>query len=226
MNIRNWLKQRGIPVHNQALIEQAFMHSSYSNEHKNLSDNERLEFMGDAVLQLWSSDHIYENHPKSDEGYMTRMRAQLVCERALAEYGRQLHLNQFLKLGSGEEKTGGREKDAIIADMFEALLGALYLDSGMDSVSNLLDEVLLPHILNPLDDFMITDYKTKLQEYVQSDNHRTVHYELVEEYGPANSPTFVMNVVVEDLVLGTGKGSSKKQAEQAAAKDAFDKMVK
>ena len=226
MNIINWLKQRNIYVNNEELIRQAFMHSSYANEHRRHHDNERLEFMGDAVLQLWSSDYIFRLDPPLKEGRMTTLRAQLVCEKALAGYGRQLKLNDFLLLGSGEEKTGGREKDAIIADMFEAFLGALYLDQGMAAVDNILNEVMIPYLQAPEQVEVIRDYKTKLQEYVQADNRRTVHYQLVSETGPANAPTFVMNVLVEDLVLGTGTGSSKKQAEQNAARNAFEKMVK
>ena len=226
MDIIKWLTNRGINIKNDKLIRQAFMHSSYANEHKEVHDNERLEFTGDAVLQLWSSDHIFPLDPPLSEGQMTRLRAQLVCEKALAIYARDLHLNDFLLLGSGEEKTGGRNKDAIVADMFEAFLGALYLDQGMKAVDNILDEVIIPYLKHPGEVHVIKDYKTALQEIVQSDNRRTVRYQLVSESGPSNAPTFVMNVIVDDLVLGTGKGSSKKQAEQNAAKDAFDKMVR
>ena len=226
MNIKEWLSKKGIEVNDLALIEQAFVHSSYANEHKQVHDNERLEFMGDAVLQLWSSIHIYAITPALSEGEMTKMRSQLVCEGALATYVRELGIAKFLYLGSGEEKTGGRDKDAILADMFEAFLGALFLDQGLEAVDILLNEVLLPHLKGNDDLILRKDYKTLLQEYVQADNRRSVKYVLVEESGPSNAPTFVMNVVVDDIVLGTGKGSSKKQAEQNAAKDAFDKMVR
>ena len=120
MDCIEWLRKRGIEVENKDLIRQAFMHTSYVNEHRKYHDNERLEFMGDAVLQLWSTAHIFPLEPPLSEGEMTRLRAQLVCEKALAMYARELHLNDFLLLGSGEEKSGGREKDAIIADMMEA----------------------------------------------------------------------------------------------------------
>ncbi len=226
MNILDWLKGRGIVPHDPDLIRLAFMHSSYANEHRRHYDNERLEFMGDAVLQLWSSDHIYRKDPPLSEGQMTRLRAQLVCEKALAEYGRQLELNRFLMLGSGEEKTGGRNKDAIIADMFEAFLGAPYLDQGMGAVDNILNEVMTDKLQHPEQIETIKDYKTRFQEYVQTDSRRTVRYELVSEKGPSNSPTFTMNVMVDDLVMGTGTGSSKKQAEQNAARDAFRKLVR
>ncbi len=218
------MKKRGISVNDEKMIHQAFMHSSYAHEHHNKKDNERLEFMGDAVLQLWSSNAIYPMN--LSEGQMTRLRAQVVCEKALSNYGRQLGLNQFLMLGAGEEKSGGREKDAIVADMFEAFLGALYLDQGMSAVDNILDEVIPPLLKDPDHLDTIRDFKTKLQEYVQADHRKTVHYELVSETGPSNAPEFVMNAVVDGLIMGTGKGSTKKQAEQNAARNAFDKMAK
>lgn len=224
MTIIEWLKNRGIEVDNPQMIEQAFTHSSYAHEHQQVHDNERLEFMGDAVLQLWSSNAIWPLN--ISEGQMTRLRAQLVCEKALAMYGRELHLNDFLKLGAGEEKTGGRDKDAIIADAFEAFLGALYLDQGTKAVDNILNDCIPPRLVHPEDVGTIHDYKSKLQEFVQADTKRTVTYKLVSEKGPANSPEFVMNCMMDNIVLGTGKGVSKKQAEQNAAKDAFEKMAK
>ena len=224
MDIIDWLKNRGITVKNTEMIHQAFMHSSYAHEHRSHHDNERLEFMGDAVLQLWSSNAIWPLN--ISEGQMTRLRAQLVCEKALAIYARQLHLNDFLLLGSGEEKSGGRDKDAIIADMMEAFLGALFLDQGMPAVDNILNEVITPRLAHPEDVGVIHDYKTKLQEYVQVDSARQVHYVLVKETGPSNNPEFVMNCMIDDLVMGTGSGSSKKQAEQNAARNAFEKLSK
>jgi len=223
MDIIDWLKNRGITVNNTEMIHQAFMHSSYAHEHKGKHDNERLEFMGDAVLQLWSSNAIFPLN--LSEGEMTRLRAQLVCEKALAIYGRQLHLNDFLLLGAGEEKSGGRNKDAIVADMVEAFLGALFLDQGMDAVDNILSEVITPRLAHPEDVGVIHDYKSKLQEFVQADRRRTVTYELVEESGPANARTFVMNAIVDGLVMGTGSGTTKKQAEQNAARNAFEKLA-
>ena len=224
MDIIEWLSNRGITVKNSDLVYQAFMHSSYANEHHGKHDNERLEFMGDAVLQLWSSYAIWPLN--LSEGQMTRLRSQLVCEKALAMYARELHLNDFLLLGTGEEKSGGREKDAIIADMMEAFLGALFLDQGFTAVDNILDEVITPRLAHPEDVGVIHDYKTKLQEYVQADSSRQVHYVLVKETGPANSPEFVMNCMIDGLVMGTGTGSSKKQAEQNAARSAFAKLCR
>lgn len=224
MTIIDWLKNRGITVNHHEMIEQAFMHSSYAHEHKQFHDNERLEFMGDAVLQLWSSRAIWPLN--ISEGQMTQLRAKLVCEKALAMYGRELHLNDFLLLGAGEEKTGGRNKDAIIADAFEAFLGALFLDQGMKAVDNILNDCITHRLSHPENIETIHDYKSKLQEFVQADKKRTVQYKLVSEKGPANCPEFVMNCVMDNIILGTGKGVSKKQAEQNAAKDAFEKMAK
>ena len=222
--IYDWLENRRIHVKDKEKILEAFTHSSFANEHHSLHNNERLEFMGDAVLQLWSSNAIWPLN--LSEGQMTRLRAQLVCEKALAIYARQLHLNQYLRLGTGEEKSGGREKDAIIADMMEAFLGALYLDQGMEAVDTILKEVITPRLAHPQDVGVIHDYKTKLQEFVQADNSRQVRYVLVKESGPSNCPVFVMNCMIDDLVMGTGSGTSKKQAEQNAAHNAFEKLSK
>lgn len=226
MTIFEWLSKRDINVKNKKLVEQSFIHSSYVNEHRNISkDNERLEFMGDAVLQIWSSVHLFRVMPPLDEGKMTTYRASLVCEKALAEYGMKLGLNKYLKLGFGEEKTGGRTRDSIVANMFEAFIGALYCDGGMDGIERIMQEVVDFDNIVDLDN-SITDYKTKLQEYVQSDVRKTVTYDVVSVSGPSNKPLFKINVVLDDIILGTGEGNSKKKAEQEAAKNAFDKMVK
>ena len=226
MDIHNFLTAQGIKVDHFELIEQALTHSSYANEHGSKADNERLEFMGDAVLQLWSSAQIYPLN--LSEGQMTRLRSQLVCEPALANYSRQLGLNQYIRLGKGEEHSGGREKDAIIADALEAFLGALFLDQGMLAVDLILRQVITPHLQQAKEivQGVQLDYKTRLQEVVQADSRRSWVYQLVSEKGPSNAPTFMMNAVVDGLVLGTGSGGSKKAAEQAAAKNAFEKLAK
>lgn len=224
--IFTWLNEMGISYLNKTMIQEALTHSSYVNEHKDIRrDNERLEFMGDAVLQLWSSQKLFAIRPLLSEGQMTTLRAQLVCEEALAEYNRQLGLGKYLMLGAGEEKNGGRQRDSLLADMFEALLGAVYLDQGMYAIDIILERVLTPAITRPKSE-KVMDYKTKLQEFIQSDTRQTVHYTVVSMQGPSNKPEFEVNVLLEDIVLGTGSGSSKKKAEQAAAKAAFEKMVK
>ena len=226
MTIFDWLDKRDIHVNNNTLIEQAFIHSSYVNEHRNSSkDNERLEYMGDAVLQIWSSVHLFKLSPPLDEGKMTTYRASMVCEKALADYGLKLQLNKYLKLGFGEEKTGGRNRDSIVANMFEAFIGALYLDQGLSAINKIMNEVVDFTNIVELEN-TVMDYKTKLQEYVQSDVRKTVTYDVVNVTGPSNKPLFKINVMLDNIALGTGEGSSKKKAEQAAAKNAFDKLVK
>lgn len=225
MDIVDWLRKRHIEVKDKKLIRNAFVHSSYLNEHKTFeNDNERLEYMGDAVLQVWTAKKLFLLEPKMNEGQMTTLRAQLVCEKALAQYTRKLKLNQFLLLGVGEEKTGGRERESIMADMFEAFIGALYLDSGYDVIDEILDEVITPFINAPKGEDL-TDYKTRLQEFVQADTRKSVRYEVVNMTGPSNKPEFEVIVMLEGILLGKGKGPSKKKAEQAAAKDAFEKMA-
>ncbi|MEG1731603.1 MAG: ribonuclease III [Longicatena sp.] len=224
--IFDWLDSLEIKYKNKNLILQAMVHSSYVNEHKSYThDNERLEFMGDAVLQLWTTRKLFVIEPELSEGQMTTLRAQLVCEEALAEYNHTLGLGQYLKLGIGEEKTGGRSRDSILADMFEALLGAIYLDQGMIAIDTILERVVTPMITQPKSEKVI-DYKTKLQEYIQSDSRKTVRYETVNTNGPSNKPEFEVIVKLDDINLGRGKGFSKKRAEQMAARDAFEKMVK
>lgn len=226
MEVFEFLNARGIQINQSELIDQALVHSSYLNEHKQeKQDNERLEFMGDAVLQLWVSNQLMRLKNPLSEGKMTTLRAQLVCEEALATYTRQLKLNQFIKLGIGEEKTGGRDRDSILADMFEALLGALYLAGGMNPIDNILEEVILPLLQNP-EQIIQVDFKTKLQEYVQADLRKSVIYEVINVNGPSNKPEFEVQVKMDSIILGIGKGNSKKKAEQNAAQNAFEKMVK
>ena len=226
MDIIEWLDNRGIKVNNKELIKQAFMHTSYANEHRKNHDNERLEFMGDAVLELWCSEKLFKREPILKEGQMTTLRAQLVCEKALSMYAKELKLNEFLLLGMGEEKSGGRNRDSIVSDMFEAFLGALYLDQGMKPIDNILSEVLLPRLYNPNTGELQIDYKTKLQEYVQADSRKSIEYELIYAKGPSNNPEFKMAVKIDGLIYGYGIGSNKKQAQKMAAKDALEKMAK
>ncbi len=226
MTLWQLLEKYHIPVHNRRLILNAFVHASYVNEHDTFkSDNERLEFMGDAVLQILVSEMLFKHEDTLNEGEMTLYRARLVREEALVEYAHALKLNQYLMLGTGEEMTGGRNRDSINADLFEAFVGAIYLDSGLDSARKLLDHVI-PTDLSKIDISTITDYKTKLQEYVQSDKRESVSYEVISPKGPSNAPEFEVVVKLNNLIFGKGIGTSKKRAEQEAAKDAFEKLVK
>ena len=226
MTLIEFLEDLGIEVNNQRLIDNAFVHASYVNEHDTFErDNERLEFMGDAVLQILVSEYLFLNEVYLSEGDMTLYRAKLVREEALASYSRDMGLNRFLLLGSGEERTGGRDRDSIIADLFEAFLGAVYLDSGLVNARKVMKRAL-PKRLSDVDIDAVTDYKTKLQEYVQSDRRENVSYEIVKVTGPSNAPEFEVIVKLNDLIFGRGIGTSKKRAEQMAAKDAFQKLVK
>ncbi len=224
MNIFEFLKEKGIAYHNEELIDQAFTHSSYVNEHKgNHGDNERLEFMGDAVLQIYSAKRLYDIQPPLKEGFMSTRRSNLVSEKALAQIVREFGLNEYLKLGAGEEKTGGRNRDSIISDMFEAFIGAVYLDTDIDNVFKLLDLFMMKHIREI--DESVYDYKTKLQEYVQADSRKSIEYELIYAKGPSNHPEFKVAVKIDGLIYGYGIASSKKEAQKNAAKEALEKMA-
>jgi len=200
----------------------AFQHSSYVNEHKLKNDYERLEFLGDAVLELVTSDYLYNNH-EFKEGDMTKIRASYVCENALFEYSKDLSLSNYIKVGHGEEIDGGRFKKVILADIFEALMGAIYLDLGYDVVRKVLLNIIVPYIENPNMVFF-SDYKSALQEFVQTEQ-RSLIYELINEEGPAHNKQFTVVVKVDDIIYGEGKASSKKEAEQEAAKDAIQKLA-
>lgn len=224
MTIFEFLDSHGIKHNDSKLIEQAFIHSSYVNEHKGkVHDNERLEFMGDAVLQIYSALRLYQINPPLKEGLMSTRRANLVCEKGLAKIVRKWNLNQFLLLGQGEEKTGGRDRDSIISDMFEAFIGAVYLDTDIDNTYKLLDMLMLDTV-KAMDEHTF-DYKTKLQEYVQGDLRKSVEYELIYAKGPSNKPEFKMAVKIGDLIYGYGIGASKKEAQKNAAKDALEKLA-
>ena len=224
MTIFDFLDKNGIKHNDSKLIEQAFIHSSYVNEHKGkVHDNERLEFMGDAVLQIYSAERLYSINPPLKEGIMSTRRANLVCEKGLARIVREFNLNKYLKLGQGEEKTGGRNRDSIISDMFEAFIGAVYLDTDIVNTYKLLDLLMFKHV-KEIDETTF-DYKTKLQEYVQADSRKSINYELIYAKGPSNKPEFKIAVKIGDLIYGYGIGSNKKEAQKNAAKDALEKLA-
>jgi len=204
------------------LLVRSMSHSSYANENSTKS-NERLEFIGDAVIDLAVARFLFENM-KDAEGVLTKKRAQEVCEASLAEYARSIQLGDYLLLGKGEEKNGGRDKPAVLADSFEAFLGAIFLDKGLDEVYKVLNKVVFPIIKKNLsmDD---NDFKSKLQEYVQSDK-RTLSYQIIGESGPAHNKEFHARVIMdEDIIMGDGFGKTKKEAEQNAAKATLEKLA-
>lgn len=225
MKILDFLNKENIPFHNIHLYKEAFIHPSYANEsHRHTKDYERLEFMGDAVLQLYVSEYLFRLFPDVPEGTLTTLRSKLVREESLARFSRELGLGELLYLGVGEEKSGGRERESVLANIFESFIGAVYLDCGHNQVIKILEETIFKHV-NDLDYDDITDYKTTLQELMQADQRRTVSYELLETSGPSNAPEFTVAVIMDDMRLGVGKGKSKKRAEQQAAKDALNKLA-
>jgi ribonuclease-3 len=216
-------RQFNLSFKNPNLLETALTHSSYANEH-HLASNERLEFIGDAVLDLMIADYLMGAYPHASEGEMTQTRAKFVNEKALAIYAKKLELDQHIRLGIGEEKSHGRERPAILADAFEAFLGALYLDQGLAAVKTITDAIVIPEIEDDAEAYY-QDYKSRLQEWVQSDK-RELAYLLHKEEGPSHQKTFTIRVYMDDIMMGEGIGPSKKEAEQEAAKKALEKMVK
>lgn len=204
------------------LYKTAFSHSSYVNEHKVKSNYERLEFLGDAVLDLVMADYLY-THYKETEGEMTKVRANYVCENANFSYASDLGLQKYILVGNGELKDGPSPKKAIVADIFEALMGAIYLDLGYATVRNVILKIVVPYIENP-DVTFFSDYKSSLQEYVQTEQ-RSLEYVVTKEEGPAHNKTFTTDVMIDNIVYGTGVGPSKKEAEQEAAKQALEKLA-
>lgn len=215
-------EQLKISPKNLTLYANAFSHSSYANEHKAKNDYERLEFLGDAVLDLVIADYLYSNHSEK-EGEMTKIRASYVCENALYEYSINLGLNEYIKVGHGEEKEGGKYKKAIVADIFEALIGAIYIDLGYATARKTVLDIIVPYIENPNITFF-SDYKSALQEYVQT-TQKSLIYNLVKEDGPAHEKVFTVEVEIDNIIYGIGTGQSKKEAEQEAAKEALKKLA-
>lgn len=204
------------------LLVMALTHSSYSNEKrlKKQECNERLEFLGDAVLELISSEHIYQNNPTKPEGDLTRMRASYVCEPTLALCAREIELGEFILLGKGEDMTGGRDRDSILSDALEATIGAVYLDGGFERAKEYVQRFILKDIENKK---LFYDSKTILQEIVQS-KHRSINYELQSESGPDHNKSFTVAVVIDGQEIATATGRTKKKAEQSAAYQAILKL--
>jgi len=201
---------------NVLLLKQAFTHASYRNEHRKSADedNERLEFLGDAVLELVVSEFLFRTKPGIPEGELTRLRAAIVCEPSLVRFARRLGFDRFIRLGRGEERSGGRHRPALLADVFEAFIGALYLDQGFASVQRFVDDFVFPFLEDKASSI---DFKTALQEWVQQNMDCDLKYQIVQEHGPAHAKEFVVDVLVGTEVMGQGCGRSKKEAEQQAA---------
>ena len=215
--MKNIFSKYGITIKNEKLLKIALTHTSYSNEH-NCESYERLEYLGDAVLEIVCSEYLYKN-TNNPEGEMSKLRSLYVCENALYEYSKSINLKDYILLGNGIDEAN----KTIIADVFEAVMAVIYLESGLSTVKKLFNSLIVPHIESH-DDFLM-DYKSLLQESVQTVK-KSVTYRLVEESGPAHLKKFKVEVIIDGLVFGVGEGSTKKSAEQQAAKDAYMKRAK
>lgn len=215
----------GYTFRDRRLLENALMHSSYANENRahGYTSNERLEFLGDSVLGMVTATRLYKLYPDMPEGKMSRLRAELVCEQSLHAVALELRLGDYIRLGHGETRNGGRERPSILADAVEAIIAAMYLDGGLEPAKRF----IFDHILTGLTDGQmhhVSDYKTDLQEHVQRKPGQTLEYTLLSESGPDHNKTFVMNVLLNGKAIGQGSGRTKKEAEQAAAKCALEHM--
>ncbi|MCD7755719.1 MAG: ribonuclease III [Firmicutes bacterium] len=209
---------------NITLLQNALTHSSYANErwHNSLMSNERLEFLGDSILGMVVADYLYRSFPDRPEGELTRMRADMVCEKTLALVANRLELGRHLLLGKGEELGGGRNRDSILADAVESVIAACYLDGGMDAANQFIQKFILVNV--PVTKLHNADYKTALQELVQQKRNQVLSYHLVGESGPDHDKQFRVELTLNDRVVGVGIGSSKKRAEQDAAHAAMDAL--
>ncbi len=213
----------GYTFKKKSLLQNALTHSSYANEHKKegMGSNERLEFLGDAILGLVVAEHLYQTYPTRPEGELTKLRAELVCEKNLADVARQLKLGSVLRLGHGESHGGGSHRPSMLADAVEAVLAAAYLDGGMEVPRDIIHRLILQKEIKSGGN---GDYKTRFQELVQRNRDQVISYALVGQTGPDHDKTFLVEVSLNGVVVGSGKGSSKKRAEQDAAHSAIGKL--
>ena len=216
----------GYRFKNITLLQNALTHSSYANErwHNSLKSNERLEFLGDSILGMVVAEYLYKTFPDRPEGELTRMRADMVCEKTLAAVAARIELGRHLMLGNGEEQSGGRSRDSILADAVESVIAASFLDGGMEAARKLIEKFILVEV--PVKKLNNADYKTALQELVQRESGQVLAYRLVGEEGPDHNKRFFVEVTLNGSGVGQGSGRSKKEAEQMAAKAAIEKLDK
>ena len=214
----------GYRFQNITLLQNALTHSSYANErwHNSLKSTERLEFLGDSILGMVVAEYLYKKFPDRPEGELTRMRADMVCEKTLASVAARINLGQHLMLGNGEEQGGGRSRDSILADAVESVIAASFLDGGMAAARSFIEKFILVEV--PVRKMHNADYKTSLQELIQQKKNQTLSYALVGESGPDHDKRFEVEVSLNGRVIGTGTGSSKKRAEQMAAQSALESL--
>lgn len=224
MKISDFEKKIGYNFKNKELLYEALSHSSYANENKRVrNSNERLEFLGDSVLSIIISEHLFTHFKHLPEGELTKIRASLVCEKALFEFSHKIELGTHILLGKGEENSGGRERPSIISDAFEAVIAAIFLDGGMEEARRYVLG-FLPEKLDKNHASALQDYKTVLQEIIQRNPEERIEYALKEQKGPDHDRRFIVQVLLNSNPIGTGEGHSKKQAEQMAAKEALALM--
>lgn len=224
MDFTEFEKKIGYTFKNKSLLHEALSHSSYANENKRgKNSNERLEFLGDSVLSIVVSEHLFTHFKHLPEGELTKIRASLVCEKALFEFSHKIDLGRFVLLGKGEENSGGRERPSIISDAFEAVIAAIFLDGGMEEARKYVLG-FIPKNLDKNHANALNDYKTVLQEIIQRNPEEHVEYALKDQIGPDHDRHFVVQVLLNSNPIGTGEGHSKKQAEQMAAKEALALM--
>ena len=220
--LHNFLLTLGVEVKNTQIFDEVFTHRSYLNEHKSVAHNhnERLEFLGDAVLELVVTEHLYKTYP-NPEGELTNWRSAIVKGEMISQVSRQLNLGSFLKMSKGEEQSGGKERNLILANLFEALIGGIYLDEGYAKESQFIHTYLIPKLKKIIEEGTYIDSKSRFQELIQNKIGFTPRYELIDQDGPDHNRMFTIGVYIEEKCVGKGQGPSKQKAEQAAAADAL-----
>lgn len=220
----NLIKQIGIKFKDEGLLDKAFMHKSYLNEHKKevSESNERMEFLGDAVLELIATEYLFNKHPDKPEGELTNLRSALVQGRHLAEVSKEMKLGIYLYLSNGEEASGGREKNYILANVLEAVIGAIYLDQGFKKAAEFVNKFILSRLDEIIEKNLFADPKSTLQEFVQEKMETTPTYDIISETGPDHNKEFESGVYIDGKLIASGKGSSKQKAESMAAENALN----
>ena len=211
----------GVKFNNSSLLQTALTHSSYAKQFKDAQYNERLEFLGDSVLQLCITEYLFINYKNKSEGELTKIRSLIVCENSLYKVARKINLSEFIRMSRGEELTGGRDRISIQADAVEAVLAAIYLDRGIEEANKFILEKFMDIISKAIQNKIILDFKTKLQEFLQVNGEVNINYELIKYEGPPHHRKFFVSVFVDNKEMGKGLGYSKKEAEQNAAKEAL-----
>lgn len=230
VDLKSFEKKIGYTYNNLSILVEALTHSSYANEvnasgkrEKKLPYNERMEFLGDSILSLIVSDHLFRKYPDIPEGELTKVRAALVCEKALHTFAERISLGEYIFVGKGEEKAGGRTKSSILADAFESLIASIYLDGSLEKATEFVMK-FIPDTFEKCKNISFHDYKTFLQEVMQKNPEEEIKYEVIEERGPAHNRDFVVEVSINTNVIGRGTAKTKKEAEQLAAREALKLM--